>query len=286
MEPGSPRRPGRLLSPGHLVAGRLIVSPHLDDAVLSCWHAMSAASQPVTVVTLFAGVPNAAAELAPWDRASGATSPGAQMLRRRREDEAALTACGAHLVHCEFLDDQYRGWARPRRELIARLEQLAEDAEEMWLPAGIGGHPDHVLAAEAALSATVGCRRVLYADLPYAARGRAEQNLAAKLRAALIASPYAPGWPPASCRLTRSEQDAKRSCVEEYQSQLPFLTRAHPNWWRNPDVFEWEWWWPLDGGVSPRPGGVLTRIRGDWGHWWLCRTRQRWGERRRRIRAQ
>jgi len=269
------------------LTGRLIVSPHLDDAVLSCWHAMAAASEPATVVTLFAGLPDAAAKLAPWDSVSGATDPAAQMRRRRMEDEAALEACGARFVHCEFRDDQYRGWVRPRQALIDRLGELAEDADEVWLPAGIGGHPDHVLAAEAALSATVGRRRVLYADLPYAARGWAathgadprsstgRKRFRELVRAAMIASPYAPGCPPTSYRLSGPEQDAKRSCLEEYQSQLPALTRAHTEWWQNPEMFGWEWWWPLDVRVS---SSVVMRVRGGWGHWSVCRMRRRWGQ--------
>src|SRR5260221_250807 len=125
---------------------------------------MTVAREPVTVVTLFAGWPDAGAELAPWDEACGARSPAEQIRRRRREDEAALRACRVRVVHCEFLDADYRSGPAPRRALIDRIAALAEETDEVWLPAGIGGHPDHVLAAEAALAATIGHRRVLYAD--------------------------------------------------------------------------------------------------------------------------
>jgi LmbE family N-acetylglucosaminyl deacetylase len=277
------------------VKGRLIVSPHLDDAVLSCWHALASASGPATVVTLFAGVPDAATEPSRWDRASGATDPAAQMRLRRKEDEAALTACGSRFVHCDFLDDQYRGWARPRRELVDRLAELVEDADEVWIPAGFGGHPDHVLAAEVALAATVGRRRMLYADLPYATRGQAAlqggdptpskggEKLREAVRSEFTSSPYAPGDPPRSHRLSGPEQEAKRRCLEEYHSQLPVLAERFSEWWQQPDVFGWEWWWPLDGEGSSKRAGARTPVVP---HWWVRRLRQRWGGRRRRPPAQ
>jgi LmbE family N-acetylglucosaminyl deacetylase len=266
------------------VTGRLIISPHLDDAVLSCWHAITTAPEPATVVTLFAGLPSAAAKVAPWDRASGVTDPAEHVLRRRREDEAALGLCGARFVHCDFLDDQYRDWARPRRALIERLEELTKDAEEVWVPAGIGAHPDHVLAAEAALSATAGRRRVLYADLPYATHRRAGLGAGErraltprqKVKAALIRSPYVPDRPPTPYRLTAEEQGAKRRCLDRYESQLPGLARAHGDWWDNRELFGLEWWWPGDDVVQPRRGGAV--------HWSICRLRRKWGERERQRR--
>ena len=264
--------------------GRLIISPHLDDAVLSCWHAITAAVQPAIVVTLFAGLPSAAAKVAPWDSASGVTNPAEHMVRRRREDEAALGVCGARFVHCDFLDDQYRGWARPRRALIERLEELTKDAEEVWVPAGIGGHPDHVLAAEAALTATGGRRRVLYADLPYAAHrsaglhpgGWRSLTTRQRVQAALIRSPYVPGWAPTPYLLTAQEQEAKRNCLDRYESQLSALAGAHSDWWQNRELFGLEWWWPLDEVVHPPRSGAV--------HWWICRLRRKWGEMERRRR--
>ena len=71
--------------------GRLIISPHLDDAVLSCWHAITAAVQPAIVVTLFAGLPSAAAKVAPWDSASGVLLyPSRPRLLGRAEEVEAI----------------------------------------------------------------------------------------------------------------------------------------------------------------------------------------------------
>lgn len=259
------------------MTGRLIISPHLDDAVLSCWHAITSGAEPAVVVTLFAGPPGAA-EVGHWDRISGVTDATEQMALRRGEDEAALQACGALSIHCDFVDDQYRRWNRPRRALVARIRELTKDADEVWVPAGIGGHPDHVLAAETALAATVGRRRVMYADLPYAARrsaglypGSLSLTARQKMQAAVLRSPYVPARAPTPYRLTAEQQKAKRASLECYESQLAALAVAHNDWWENHDLFALEWSWPLD---------EVQHGRNDAVHWWICRARREWGKRR------
>jgi LmbE family N-acetylglucosaminyl deacetylase len=264
---------------------------------------MTATPGPATVVTLFAGLPDAGTELSPWDRDCGGTDPAQHTLHRRREDEAALTKCGARFVHCDFLALRYRGEDK-RRALVDQLEELARTADEMWLPAGIGGHPDHILTAEAGLLASVGCRRVLYADLPYATKVSAKANRSAKksLRerawTSLWGFPPVPPSLPMAYRLSAEEQDAKRRCLDEYDSQLPKLSQAFPEWWQDPEVFEWEWWWPLDDShrsaepspvagapvtsddrqpAAPPDPGVLMCLRGGWrARLWPVWRRRQW----------
>src|SRR5262245_53606305 len=77
----------------------VIVSPHLDDAVLSCGRFLGA--HPGThVVTVFAGNPPAYPEpLRLWDLQSG-FAPGDDVMEvRRQEDKAALAILDASPVH-------------------------------------------------------------------------------------------------------------------------------------------------------------------------------------------
>src|SRR5690349_8735562 len=62
-----------------------ILSPHLDDAVLSCWHVLT---QPgvVVVVNVFAGVPASLDGPAWWDRYTGATDSLERVRERIDED--------------------------------------------------------------------------------------------------------------------------------------------------------------------------------------------------------
>jgi LmbE family N-acetylglucosaminyl deacetylase len=91
-----------------------IVSPHLDDAVLSCGNFM-AAHTGVFVVTVFAGNPPAypTEPMRKWDVQSGFAPGDDVMEARRHEDDAALEILGATPVHLEFVEHSYLPGDRP-----------------------------------------------------------------------------------------------------------------------------------------------------------------------------
>jgi LmbE family N-acetylglucosaminyl deacetylase len=149
-----------------------ILSPHFDDAVLSCWELLASPAD-VTVVNVFTGEPPAGTPPPWWDRATGAADPVERMRERRREDAAALALAGTSSVEIGLLDDQYRCAQLPLHEVVQRISfELAPQAV-IHAPAAFDGHPDHVLVRDAALElAGAGRAVVLYADLPHAsARG-------------------------------------------------------------------------------------------------------------------
>ncbi len=86
----------------------VIVSPHLDDAVLGCGNFM-AAHPGAFVVTVFAGNPPEypTDPMRKWDVQSG-LSPGDDVMEiRRHEDDAALDLLEATPVHLEFIEHSY-----------------------------------------------------------------------------------------------------------------------------------------------------------------------------------
>ena len=101
-----PMRSWGLAAPGELDR-IVIVSPHLDDAVLGCGCFMS--SHPgCTVVTLFAGNPLRYPEpMRLWDVQSGFEPGDDVMETRRQEDNAALVVLDASPVHLEFVEHTY-----------------------------------------------------------------------------------------------------------------------------------------------------------------------------------
>jgi LmbE family N-acetylglucosaminyl deacetylase len=108
-----PMRAWGLPEPGELDRV-VIVSPHLDDAVLSCGNFM-AAHPGVYVVTVFAGNPPAypVEPMRKWDVQSG-FSPGDDVMEtRRHEDDAALDILQATPVHLEFIEHSYLPGDRP-----------------------------------------------------------------------------------------------------------------------------------------------------------------------------
>ena len=92
----------------------VIVSPHLDDAVLGCGNFM-AAHPGAVVVTVFAGNPFAypANPMRKWDVQSGFAPGDDVMETRRHEDDAALDLLDAKPVHLEFVEHTYNAGDMP-----------------------------------------------------------------------------------------------------------------------------------------------------------------------------
>ena len=146
-----------------------VLSPHLDDAVLSAWSALRS-DDDVVVVNVFDGVP-AAGTLGRWDRVTGATDSSERMHERLQEDRRALELAGCRAVSLGLLEVEYRAGPPDPDELVRALARATGDAEVIWAPAGIGGHADHILVRDWALAEVMRGRALrLYADLPYAAR--------------------------------------------------------------------------------------------------------------------
>ncbi|HEY1094130.1 MAG TPA: PIG-L family deacetylase [Glycomyces sp.] len=141
-----------------------VISPHFDDAILSCGSIVSASTR---IVTVYAGVPGPETKLSGWDRICGFPTAAAAALARREEDDAACARAGAEPVRLPYLDRPYA--EDDGADLPAALGEQIRGGR-VYLPAAIGGHPDHRAVRDAGLRA---CRDFdgevfLYADVPYA----------------------------------------------------------------------------------------------------------------------
>ncbi len=146
----------------------LLLSPHCDDAVLDCWGVLSQQSA-LQVVNVFAGVPSGGG-LAPWDAITGARDSAERARERIAEDALALAHAGRRPVSLPFLDAQYRRpVTAPRLDSLDRaVAEAVGSVAGVHAPAGLGGHPDHLLVREyARLLARAGLPVTLYAELPY-----------------------------------------------------------------------------------------------------------------------
>ncbi len=151
--------------------GRIVVlSPHLDDAVLSAWSVLRGPGE-VHVVNVCSALPPSEL-LSAWDRLTGATSSRTRMLERLREDRVALGRAGCEATALDFPEAQYRRGPLDSAALREALERVLDGAARAWAPAGIGGHDDHLQVRDAAVALTRngGAALNLYADLPYAVR--------------------------------------------------------------------------------------------------------------------
>ncbi len=132
----------------------VIVSPHLDDAVLGCSHLMSA-HPGVTVVTVFAGRPaQYPTPMERWDTICGFVEGDEVHVARRAEDAAALAVLDATPVWLDFVEHSYldrADWVRPDDivdTLAATLTEL--DPTAVFAPFGLA-NPDHDCTHDAAM---------------------------------------------------------------------------------------------------------------------------------------
>ena len=146
----------------------VILSPHFDDAVLSCWHLLASAGE-VLVVNVFAGEPPAGT-LGWWDQLAGASDSAATVRTRIEEDRQALALAGRMAVNLPFLDSQYRQHDQVPAEIVEALRTMLPAGTQIYAPASLGDHHrDHTAVRAAALALHAeGANVALYADLPHA----------------------------------------------------------------------------------------------------------------------
>lgn len=199
-----------------------VLSPHLDDAVLSIGQIM--ASVACEVVTLFAGAPEwDSATVTPYDSARGFRSSTESVAYRRSEDHAAVQSLRGRVLHLEYLDGQYleERW-RTRRDLDAmtmNVRSLMSPKEHFFAPLGIG-HPDHRTAAKVARAACLKGELLVYEELPY--RVESPEEVWAQLERIRDEGFTIDEltWPP-PVKLTPAHLEQKKRAIAFYRSQFP-----------------------------------------------------------------
>ena len=118
----------------------LVLSPHLDDALLS--SAAVVLGRPTQVWTVFAGRPDPPQRTA-WDLSCGFADSDATMATRWAEDDAGFADTPARVRRLDCLDGPYAAPARRRADLRLVERELqtwisAQSAPLVVLPAGAG----------------------------------------------------------------------------------------------------------------------------------------------------
>jgi LmbE family N-acetylglucosaminyl deacetylase len=204
--PTAARVPGPLRAALDAGARCLVLSPHLDDAVLSC-GALLAELAPrceITVLTLFTEATDGPHGRAARSFLRQCAHPDAATLfrARRAEDRAVVETLGARPEHLGLTDALFRrrevpralaragrvvpellhryptfrfdiargrisrGDATMRAELAARIAARAGDADLLLCPLGVGRHVDHLVTRDLGLAWSGTV--VWFSDLPYA----------------------------------------------------------------------------------------------------------------------
>jgi LmbE family N-acetylglucosaminyl deacetylase len=245
----------------------LFVSPHLDDAALSCGGVMAAIDRHggrAVQMSVFTADEPAAESLSPLamelHRRWGLSRVVAA---RRQEDLHAAAILGSASVHLGFHEAIYRSDGEPPGQprcrsygdlfsaptdgdrLLAdkiggelRKHIQAQHPTFIYCPAGIGQQIDHVIvrmAAEQAVAEVGAGGFLLYEEMPYSTKSRGAPALRALQETAI----------PVTWELTEEDWERKLAAIRAYRSQLPTL-------WRDRD-----WCWALEEHAQAVTNGKL-----------------------------
>jgi LmbE family N-acetylglucosaminyl deacetylase len=199
----------------------VVVSPHLDDGVLSLGAAMSTWARSgarVELLTALACDPDSRAPTGGWDARGGFATEGESARARREEDAAACTTLGVTPTWLPFGSVDYERHG-DEREVAAAVRDAIGGAELVLLPGFPLSHPDHEWLVRALVeSAPPAGGLAFYAEQPYAARAGSLAALPPWLTERTGLAPSLAELPgPVQARV------AKWRAVRRYRSQLPLL---------------------------------------------------------------
>jgi LmbE family N-acetylglucosaminyl deacetylase len=208
-----------------------VLSPHLDDAVLSVGaliHSLTRRGLDVSVVTVLAGNAAATAPAGGWDAGSGFRTQGEAARMRCREDERACRMLGARPVWLPYSDEQYDRGADDRA-IASSVRSAIDDADVVLVPGFPLVHADHAWLTTLMLRGDVvdNARVGFYVEQPYAAR-RGEPRLSDGVDAAN-------GFHWSTAPMRPRDAFAKLRAVSAYRSQRRVLGR---HWRRHVTVYE------------------------------------------------
>lgn len=236
----------------------IYLSPHYDDAALSCGgaiHQQVQAGEAVLVITICAAPPLAGEPLSPFARSLHHSwgDPPNVVAARRAEDQASMGILGADFRRLDVTDCIYRGhprggeWYYTSKEglfgqvhpaeqtLVGQIaatiiEQVPDgDKAMVYAPLTVGHHVDHQVTHEAAWQLQQqGWTIAFYEDYPYAdpaypftKTSAARENPYALT--AILAAKQAVHLQAQLRFLSAENLQAKINSVRAYASQLPML---------------------------------------------------------------
>jgi hypothetical protein len=234
----------------------VVLSPHLDDAVLSLWHLLEDEGD-LMVLNVFGGAPAGPANGAWWDRLTGAEDPAERVAERHAEDRAALGLAGREPVDLGLLDGQYRSDDHDPQEVVDAIAAAVPEGV-LLAPAALDLHRSHVAVRDAALRLRARGREVaLYADVPHATvyggpawvtGSDSEPYLRPEARWAHAMAATGIELPAPRAEVTALAPEAlerKRRAVGEYRTQVPALDAQYGV--LRPEILAFEViWWHLE----------------------------------------
>jgi LmbE family N-acetylglucosaminyl deacetylase len=228
------------------MATHIFISPHLDDAVLSCGATIVSLTNlgcEVIVVTVFAGSANTRTQSSLAQSIHQSIGLGNDAVEvRRKEDHLAIRALGAYLIHIglpeciyrydeynrplyHYAGDIYQGQLykdiKTQTEILHSLSDVFTSyaPTHVYVPVGIGNHVDHLLTrivVEDLLSNKIDYHRIkvlMYEDIPYACRSTQ----------LMWKSNVTVGLQQVTRHVTQQAWESKLHAISKYRSQVGML---------------------------------------------------------------
>jgi LmbE family N-acetylglucosaminyl deacetylase len=206
----------------------VVLSPHLDDAVLSVGATINSLRRrgaDVVVLTVFAGDPQHNSPASYWDAKRHPADKADAEKMRREEDAAAAAVLRVDTVHLPFDDFAYLTRRDPS-EILEAMQPELEDADMVLTPGWPLVHTDHrylsMLVLRSAYKGTIH----FYEELPYGAQPVQVVKRALRGRRAPSVTHELGGELTWRAALTTAEDfAAKRAAVDCYTGELAALGR-------------------------------------------------------------
>ena len=151
-----------------LTGTSVVVSPHLDDAVLSVgaaiWQA-TRAGHTVRVLTVLAGDEASDVPVGPWHRESGFRNAGEAARARAAEDELACRIVGARGQRLPYLDKDFER-ELDDDEVLGAVMDAVDGCDNVLLPGFPLANEDHLGLARLCERLDLPARIGYYAEQP------------------------------------------------------------------------------------------------------------------------
>lgn len=210
----------------------VVISPHFDDAVLSCWSILDKHGHDALVVTVFGGAPPPGRLWSHDAEPPGAVDSATRLRARAEENRQALALTNSTHLDLDYLDSQYKV-PGARLPVASDLAPLLREAELVFCPAGKGKknhHTDHVRVRE--LVTEVRPDASLYADQPYF-----------RFPADLDALPDEMGYAIEVVRLSVDQATRKATAISRYAGEVPRIDDLGSRLDRPAEEFSYEVLW-------------------------------------------
>lgn len=160
----------------------IILAPHYDDAVFSCFNLLE--DENTLVLNVFTGIPDKK-KISLWDFICGEAKSYKMMQIRNTENSSIFNSLPCSYIDLGYLENQYRKNI-DRNDVINSIMKHYVKADLILAPIAMGrfySHPDHKLLRDIAISLNLekGVKIGFYYDLPYISSSHKDKKIIRKL---------------------------------------------------------------------------------------------------------